>query len=76
MAVTIFSQDGITDSAAVSDLAQRAARADGDPPFSDQTLVDVRSAKAGIRSVTAVQDGALVGAAVINPDPDQASTFG
>lgn len=75
MPVTILSQDGIADSAALTDLAQRAARADGDPPFSDQTLVDVRSAKAGIRSVTAVEEGTLVGAAVINPDPDQASTF-
>lgn len=75
MPVTILSHDGIADSAALTDLAQRAARADGDPPFSDQTLVDVRSDKAGIRSVTAVADGALVGAAVINPDPDQASTF-
>lgn len=75
MPVTILSHDGIADSAALTDLAQRAARADGDPPFSDQTLVDVRSDKAGIRSVTATTDGALVGAAVINPDPDQASTF-
>ena len=75
MPVTILSQDGIPDSAALTDLAQRAARADGDPPFSDQTLVDVRAAKAGIRSVTATDGDALVGAAVINPDPDQASTF-
>lgn len=75
MPVTILSQDGIAHSAALTELAQRAARADGDPPFSDQTLVDVRAAKAGLRSVTATDGDALVGIAVINPDPDQASTF-
>ncbi|MBD2762313.1 mycothiol synthase [Kocuria sp. cx-116] len=75
MAVTILSQDGVPDPAALTDLAQRATRADGDPPFSDQTLVDVRSARAGLRSVIATEDGALVGVAVINPDSDQASTF-
>lgn len=75
MAVTILSQDGVADPAALTDLAQRATRADGDPPFSDQTLVDVRSARAGLRSVTATEDGALVGSALINPDSDQASTF-
>lgn len=75
MPVTILAQDGVTDPAAVTDLARRAAGADGDPPFSDQTLVDLRSAKAGLRSVVATDDGALVGVAVINPDPDQASTF-
>ena len=73
MPVTILSQDGIAHSAALTELAQRAARADGDPPFSDQTLVDVRAAKAGLRSVTATDGDALVGIAVINPDPDQAS---
>lgn len=75
MAVTILSQDGVPDPAALTDLAQRATRADDDPPFSDQTLVDVRSARAGLRSVIATEDGALVGVAVINPDSDQASTF-
>ena len=75
MAVTILSQDGVADPAALTGLAQRATRADGDPPFSDQTLVDVRSARAGLRSVTATEDGALVGSALINPDSDQASTF-
>lgn len=75
MAVTILSQDGVPDPAALTDLAQRATRADGDPPFSDQTLVDVRSARAGLRSVTATEDGALVGVAIINPDSDRASTF-
>ena len=33
-------------------LASRAAAADGDPPFSDQTLVDLRSARDGrVRTV-------------------------
>lgn len=75
MAVTILAHDGIQDPESLTDLAERSSRADGDPPFSDQTLVDVRSARAGLRSVTAVDNGRLVGAAVINPDPDRASTF-
>ena len=75
MAVTILSQDGVPDPAALTDLAQRATRADGDPPFSDQTLVAVRSGRAGLRSVTATEDDTLVGVAVSNPDSDQASTF-
>ena len=55
-------------------LASRAAAADGDPPFSDQTLVDLRSAREGrVRTVLArSREGELLGAAVRVPEPDGA----
>lgn len=53
-------------------LASRAAAADGDPPFSDQTLVDLRAAPDGrVRTVLARSpDAALLGAAVRVSEPD------
>lgn len=58
----------------IQELASRAAAADGDPPFSDQTLVDLRSASDGrVHTVLArSHDGELLGAAVRVPEPDGA----
>lgn len=58
----------------IAALASRAAAADGDPPFSDQTLVDLRSAPDGrVRTVLARSSGGeLLGAAVRVPEPDGA----
>lgn len=58
----------------IAALASRAAAADGDPPFSDQTLVDLRSAPDGrVRTVLARSPGGeLLGAAVSVPEPDGA----
>lgn len=56
----------------IAGLASRAEAADGDPPFSDQTLVDLRSAPAGrVGTVLArASGGELVGAAVRVHEPD------
>lgn len=59
----------------IAALASRAEGADGDPPFSDQTLVDLRSAPAGrVGTVLArASGGELVGAAVRVHEPDDDS---
>ncbi len=58
----------------IAALASRAAAADGDPPFSDQTLVDLRAGRDGrVRTVLArARGGELLGAAVGVPEPDGA----
>ena len=55
--------------------AERSRAADGEPPFSDQTLVDIRSGRAGATCVAATDGDELVGAAVVVPQQDAASTF-
>lgn len=56
----------------IAALSSRAESADGDPPFSDQTLVDLRSDPSGrIMTVLARSpEGSLVGAAVRVREPD------
>jgi mycothiol synthase len=56
----------------ITALASHAAAADGDPPFSDQTLVDLRAAGDRVRTVLArSSEGELVGAAVRVREPDE-----
>ncbi|HUG49710.1 MAG TPA: mycothiol synthase, partial [Terrimesophilobacter sp.] len=50
----------------VAGLAERAARADGQPPFSDQSLIDLGE---GHRELIAVGTKA---AAIVTPDADEA----
>ncbi|MEU5467763.1 mycothiol synthase [Kocuria salsicia] len=75
MAVTVTPYENVPDPEGLVALAQRAESVDGEPPFSDQTLVDLRSGRAGVSCVTATDGGTLVGAAVVVPQPDAASTF-
>ncbi|GEC98044.1 mycothiol acetyltransferase [Kocuria varians] len=75
MAVTVTPYENVPDPEALVALAQRAEQADGEPPFSDQTVVDIRSGRAGVTAVTATDGESLVGAAVVVPQPDAASTF-
>ena len=74
MPVTVTSHPTVAEPEAILALAERAARADGDPPFSDQTLLDVRSGRSGVGTVLATDGGVLVGAAVITAQPDRAAT--
>lgn len=75
MPVTVLMHARVPDPQAVLALAQRASAADGDPPFSDQTLTEIRSGKSGVRCVTAHTEERVVGAAVILAQPDRASMF-
>ena len=74
MPVTVTHHDTVVEPEAILGLAERAARADGDPPFSDQTLLDVRAGRSGVSCVLATADDALVGAAVITAQSDRAAT--
>lgn len=74
MPVTVTSHDTVVEPEAILALAERAAHADGDPPFSDQTLLDVRAGRSGVSCVLAADDGALVGAAVVAAQSDRAVT--
>lgn len=74
MPVTVTSHDTVVEPEAILALAERAARADGDPPFSDQTLLDVRAGRSDVSCVLATDDGALVGAAVVAAQSDRAAT--
>ena len=75
MSVTVTAHDDIPFPDDLVALAERAHAADGEPPFSDQTLVDVRSGRAGVTCVAAADGERLVGAAVVVPQPDRASTY-
>ena len=75
MPVTVTPYDSIPFPEDLVSLAERSRGADGEPPFSDQTLVDIRSGRAGVTCVAATDGGSLVGAAVVVPQPDAASTF-
>ncbi|MDO4920160.1 mycothiol synthase [Kocuria sp.] len=75
MSVTVTPYDSIPFPEDLVALAGRSREADGEPPFSDQTLVDIRSGRAGVTCVVATEDDAVVGAAVVVPQPDAASTF-
>ena len=75
MSVTVTAYDDIPFPDDLVALAERAQAVDGEPPFSDQTLVDVRSGRAGVTCVAATDGERLVGAAVVVPQPDRASTF-
>ena len=70
MPVTVTHHAAVAEPEAVLALAERVARADGDPPFSDQTLLDVRAARPTVNCVLATDDGQLVGAAVLAAQPD------
>ncbi|MGQ1839352.1 mycothiol synthase [Kocuria turfanensis] len=61
----------------IAGLASRAEAADGDPPFSDQTLVDLRTAPGGrVRTVLArASGGELLGAAVRVHEPDDGAAL-
>ncbi|RKQ36970.1 mycothiol synthase [Kocuria tytonis] len=75
MSVTVTPYDSIPFPEDLEALAARSQRADGEPPFSDQTLVDLRSGRAGVTCVLATDGDDLVGAAVVMPQQDAASTF-
>ena len=75
MPVTVTAYDSIPFPEDLVSLAERSRGADGEPPFSDQTLVDLRSGRAGVTCVVATDGEALVGAAVVVPQQDAASTF-
>ena len=51
MPVTVTAYDSIPFPEDLVSLAERSRDADGEPPFSDQTLVDLRSGRAGVRCV-------------------------
>lgn len=67
---------------AVTHLGQQAAEHDGDPPFSDQTLVQIRSTPeqvtlVGARTATQDEPDELVGVVVvIHPDPSAGDSDG
>ena len=75
MSVTVTPYDSIPFPEDLASLAERSRAADGEPPFSDQTLVDLRSGRAGVTCVVATDGDDLVGAAVVVPQQDAASTF-
>ncbi|MCC5675288.1 mycothiol synthase [Kocuria rhizophila] len=75
MSVTVTPYDSIPFPDELVALAERSRAADGEPPFSDQTLVDIRSGRAGATCVAATDGDELVGAAVVVPQQDAASTF-
>ena len=65
MSVTVTPYDSIPFPEDLASLAERSRAADGEPPFSDQTLVDLRSGRAGVTCVVATDGDDLVGAAVV-----------
>lgn len=75
MSVTVTPYDSIPFPEDLVALAERSRAHDGEPPFSDQTLVELRSGRAGVTCVVATDGEDLVGAAVVMPQPDAASTF-
>ena len=75
MSVTVTPYDSIPFPEDLVALAEHSRAHDGEPPFSDQTLVELRSGRAGVTCVVATDGEDLVGAAVVMPQPDAASTF-
>ncbi|RLZ03654.1 mycothiol synthase [Kocuria tytonicola] len=75
MSVTVTPYDSIPFPEDLASLGERSRAADGEPPFSDQTLVDLRSGREGVTCVAATDGDDLVGAAVVVPQQDAASTF-
>ena len=75
MAITVTPHESIPSAEDLVALAERSRAADGEPPFSDQTLVDIRSGRAGVTCVLATEGEELVGAAVVMSQPDAASTY-